>query len=538
MVRTPLETTLQKEIHFCELRFREHEIHSSQEDGPTSIDFQFRPTDPDFPHIFDSGLMLTVTFPENFPSEGPSVTVRNPNNETSSEVKRTICTGCDKFIQRHKGDNLMRDMLRWLDRNLAQLIDIGQEMKVQNLLRAQQNSELANAYTRVRGEVSLSTVNDGARKTEINSSATEAWTSEQDQALEVALARFPTSLPTSERWKKIGSEVPGKTTKECLRRTREIQAALKQQRKDTIAESEIASTTNPPEKTGNDSTINVRKGTEINFVELELNGIGVVTVAKLALQLRCTKCKAPYDTVLLPSTLYRTVCERCGSVFAANMRTVMAHNQSPTIGYVDLDSCSVADILPSDFTASCEECSSNHTFSRLLRGTSVDESCRTCFARLEIRFEDFALLRLTSSRSLVTEAQKAKMKKKPKVRDPFKPGEPLPLGGACPHYKNSQRWFRFPCCGKVFPCDTCHDKDVTNRHVMEWATRMVCGRCGKEQKVGDMCSKCQLEFVRSATAFWEGGKGMRNKQKMSKHEPKKYAGLHKTVSKKSQKNQK
>ena len=38
---------------------------------------------------------------------------------------------------------------------------------------------------------------------------------------------------------------------------------------------------------------------------------------------------------------------------------------------------------------------------------------------------------------------------------------------------------RFPCCGKAFPCDVCHDS--TEDHPMERANRMICGYCSKEQ---------------------------------------------------------
>lgn len=38
---------------------------------------------------------------------------------------------------------------------------------------------------------------------------------------------------------------------------------------------------------------------------------------------------------------------------------------------------------------------------------------------------------------------------------------------------------RFPCCGRSYPCDVCHDEDQD--HPMELATRMICGYCAKEQ---------------------------------------------------------
>ena len=40
-------------------------------------------------------------------------------------------------------------------------------------------------------------------------------------------------------------------------------------------------------------------------------------------------------------------------------------------------------------------------------------------------------------------------------------------------------YHRFPCCGKVYPCDVCHDS--TEDHPMERANRMICGFCSKEQ---------------------------------------------------------
>ena len=48
----------------------------------------------------------------------------------------------------------------------------------------------------------------------------------------------------------------------------------------------------------------------------------------------------------------------------------------------------------------------------------------------------------------------------------FKQGQPLIKNGACRHYKSSYRYFRFPCCGKAYPCDNCHN-DEEREHDME-----------------------------------------------------------------------
>ena len=69
--------------------------------------------------------------------------------------------------------------------------------------------------------------------------------------------------------------------------------------------------------------------------------------------------------------------------------------------------------------------------------------------------------------------------KKPPKNPAIREGCPLPEFGTCRHYKHSYRWLRFPCCGKAYPCDVCHDKKED--HEMTFANRMICGYCCKEQ---------------------------------------------------------
>ena len=83
---------------------------------------------------------------------------------------------------------------------------------------------------------------------------------------------------------------------------------------------------------------------------------------------------------------------------------------------------------------------------------------------------------------------------------------------------------RFPCCGKLYPCDACHDE--AEDHVMERANRMVCGFCSREQSYASSrpCVGCGGDMVGGrAGAFWEGGMGCRNKTKMSKNDVHKYS---------------
>ncbi|CEL94188.1 unnamed protein product [Vitrella brassicaformis CCMP3155] len=52
------------------------------------------------------------------------------------------------------------------------------------------------------------------------------WTADQQQALERALSKHPSSIDVNERWTAIAADVPGKNKKECLARFKEIREAL------------------------------------------------------------------------------------------------------------------------------------------------------------------------------------------------------------------------------------------------------------------------------------------------------------------------
>lgn len=113
------------------------------------------------------------------------------------------------------------------------------------------------------------------------------------------------------------------------------------------------------------------------------------------------------------------------------------------------------------------------------------------------------------------------------------PGTPLPERGTCKHYKRSFRWLRFPCCGMLFPCDSCHDASAG--HPSEWATRMVCGLCSREQTfTKDACKFCHGTATGAASSrYWEGGKGTRDQTKLARGDSRKHRGAGKTTSNKS-----
>jgi DnaJ family protein C protein 2 len=66
----------------------------------------------------------------------------------------------------------------------------------------------------------------------------DAWTGEQQHNLEAAIKRFPASVGP-ERWDRIAECVPGKTKADCVRRFKEIAAAIKAKKAAAAAEAAV-----------------------------------------------------------------------------------------------------------------------------------------------------------------------------------------------------------------------------------------------------------------------------------------------------------
>lgn len=72
------------------------------------------------------------------------------------------------------------------------------------------------------------TANKEVKKDECQRSITteSEWTAEQQTAFEKALASYPSSIPSNERWTSIANCVPGKSRKDCIARFKEIRQAI------------------------------------------------------------------------------------------------------------------------------------------------------------------------------------------------------------------------------------------------------------------------------------------------------------------------
>lgn len=279
-----------------------------------------------------------------------------------------------------------------------------------------------------------------------------------------------------------------------------------------LGESEDEPTATLPEETP-------ERGTMISFPSIELHGIELLQVSMLGITVKCDRCKTINEfKSLKPGQEKADACKKCTAPMAAKFRQQLVHEHSTRAGFIDLAGCKVADMLPSTFVPTCSQCSTPGLQLVSVRGEAMTNVCRECHGRFTFKIPEVKFLFITPG-SLPPPNLAMRRKQE---RLGLHAGEPLAGRGACPHYRKSYRWFRFSCCSRVHPCDKCHD--AAEDHINEWANRMICGWCSREQNYNpEACVFCGRSVIgRKGRGFWEGGKGTRDRKLMSRKDPRKY----------------
>ncbi|KAJ3394309.1 hypothetical protein HDU84_009064 [Entophlyctis sp. JEL0112] len=284
-----------------------------------------------------------------------------------------------------------------------------------------------------------------------------------------------------------------------------------------------------------------RRGTQINVANYFLDGISLLECTRPKFLMSCVRCKAYFDSPpVVPGTPVLRSCTACTQQQSIQFRPALVHENSTVVGYLDLDGVAIVDLLPSAWKVTCTRCNgvtqSVGVLKSLPRGDfKMSVSCLDCHSQMRIMIKDVLFAELSPSAPPASRANGPILKKK--VTDAsIVQGLPLPRNGACEHYRKSYRWFRFPCCGRAYPCDQCHESNKPDTHEMEWATRMICGFCAREQAYAAQppACACGRELLRrSVGGFWEGGTGTRSRVLMSTKDTRKHKGLGKTASQKA-----
>ncbi|XHG08362.1 hypothetical protein AWENTII_011467 [Aspergillus wentii] len=274
----------------------------------------------------------------------------------------------------------------------------------------------------------------------------------------------------------------------------------------------------------------VGRGVALSFPSLEHYGIELLEISSLHITVKCERCKEHTDVKNVPHVSDKNgafspkveSCRKCANVMSLGFRRQLVHMSSNRAGYLDLDGCTVVDLLPSNFTPTCAECSTPFPAPGVVavRGESAMAICRHCHRKMVLKIPEVKFLIVGSA--AFSSRDKLPNRKRPKEVLGIVAGQELPRRGRCTHYAKSYRWFRFSCCAKVFPCDKCHDAETD--HPNEHANRMLCGFCSREQIYRpENCGICRAVLIgKAGSGFWEGGKGTRNRVLMSRKDPRKF----------------
>uniref|UniRef100_H3DPK5 Nucleoporin NUP42 n=1 Tax=Tetraodon nigroviridis TaxID=99883 RepID=H3DPK5_TETNG len=465
------------EIEQLKKRIPREQLIIQEQDGLAYYRATIEPTDPDWP--FDlKEIDIMVSFPESYPQQVFTVDVPLDQSLPPLMARHVQQASLEWLHAKHatnellgKVELLFRPFLRWLDRNLERLFT------------------------------------EGARKLkkdmDLEKAGLQFISYQEHPGNGVRQHRQEPAFLWERMWR--GRQKERRKKRRWLKDRREVTKAWRRRR------GRRRRRVSDP-----------RRGTEMRMLGLRLGEDTATAVAQqITVCLQCNRCKVTADLTLTGRTPCTAQCEKCSADIEAAFRPCMLHRYSDVLGYLDLRNAAPVDLVlqECELIVGCLTCSQENPLEKLCYGQTKEFTSQ-------------------SSISIPPRSNKAgpdALTVHYKVRDPaVQKGKPLPEKGACRHYKQSHRWLRFPCCGRAYPCDVCHDEDQD--HPMELATRMICGYCAKEQPYanGKPCVTCGSMMTRGTrSSHWEGGLGCRNRAKMSRNDRQKYTNANKTVSKKA-----
>jgi uncharacterized CHY-type Zn-finger protein len=254
--------------------------------------------------------------------------------------------------------------------------------------------------------------------------------------------------------------------------------------------------------------------------EMNLYGIGTASLISIVLQGHCKNCNEIRTLELTSSgkeLLHSKVCV-CGRLHELVLKPQFASLASFELGRLACRGLRYLMAISMSFAVSCDSCLEDFAVS-VVPQVSCVANCTHCMHKFHFKVDQ---VNLTPEPTLERQADTPKKLKKSAG---LHPGSALPEQGTCKHYKQSYRWLKFPCCNQAFPCDDCHNEVAG--HVAEFANRMICGFCSREQNYSSsqVCSSCKADVTgkgKSNRRFWEGGKGCRDSTKLSRNDQRKH----------------
>ncbi|XP_035667999.1 uncharacterized protein LOC118410409 [Branchiostoma floridae] len=510
------------EISLLKKRFSNEDIEEIPGEGRTCNVYriQVSPSDPDWP--FDVQVFeLDVNFPEKYPVQVAdiSLTIDQALPETvirhlNQEIKDWLQEKQTSNETTGRAELMFRPFLHWFDRNLEDMF-----------------TEAAKLFKKevVANAAGLEFVSFQSLPSPHAKDKHAAATVQESQVDIRSQEKGPTSSP------QIGKVIRPKSKKD------EPQKYQAPKERGEISQGQKQESVRAAQDAPDVRAAPVKKGTEAKFSNLEMGeDVATMYAQQIVVTVQCIRCKSRHDVKTRPRQLHVISCQKCQHQYKAAFRPAVMHQYSPVIGYFDLDGCVPFDLIvvECDFLIGCLQCDKETNFKGVQPGQHRDLRCSHCHQRLRLKGSSVKFTQLQPSQPsgngqvIRTQTKSKRVPKDPAIQE----GLPLPSNGICKHYKKSFRWLRFPCCGRTYPCDVCHDDDQKGDHEMKLANRMICGFCAKEQpfSADKPCVLCGSNMKKGGGSHWEGGKGCRDQIKMSRNDAQKYQGINKTVSRKEQ----
>ncbi|XP_072409275.1 uncharacterized protein [Chiloscyllium punctatum] len=486
-------------------------IQESESGKQTYYRIVVEPTDPDWP--FDLKEMdIQICFPDEYPLEVFTVEIPE-DQDLPVSMGRHVCTASEEWLRaKHATNRLMgklellfRPYLRWLDRNMEKLFTEGAR-QIKRELDAERAGIHIVPYQQLRARL------PGAVASQTTETSAGPRKEDASEELSQKLQEVKVTESESPEMSGTGSEIS------------------------TSEEEDDCSRTGSP---SGDPPISC-KGTAMRLVGLELGEeTATLSAQQITVSLKCSRCKVGSQFTVSQKCPSYVSCEKCNTDISVAFQPSVVHEHSDIMGYLDLCGCVPVELVIQDsrFAVGCLKCSKEGPLQGLSYGRYKELNCLQCHAKLSVMVEAAQFYQIHPDIQDETDANNAvhRRRKRQSPGPVLQYGKPLPEFGTCVHYKKSFRWLRFPCCGRAYPCDVCHDDDQD--HVMEMANRMICGYCAKEQPYsnGKPCISCRAMMTKGFhSSHWEGGRGCRNRIKMSHKDKQKYSNSMKTVSRRSQ----
>lgn len=107
----------------------------------------------------------------------------------------------------------------------------------------------------------------------------------------------------------------------------------------------------PETQESSNASAPAERGILLSLPHLELHGIELLELTSLNVTVKCERCKNIMDIERLRNTpeaskMREESCKKCASTLAVRFRVDLIHANSVRAGYLDLDGCTIVDLLP------------------------------------------------------------------------------------------------------------------------------------------------------------------------------------------------